>query len=548
MPDQELDPEARGNGTPTSADDGAALSTGAQALGDGRAEHHRIVIIGAGFAGIGAAIKLMQAGFEDFVVLERADDVGGTWQANTYPGCQCDIPSHLYSFSFALNPDWSRAYSMQPEIWDYLRRVAREHGVDRHVRLCCDVTRARWEQSGARWLLQTSAGEISAELLIAGVGPLSQPKWPAIEGLDRFAGTTVHSARWDARHSLSGERVALIGTGASAIQIVPRIQPEASRLLVFQRTAPWVMPHADRPVSRFERLLYRAFPPAQRIARMLLYARQEMIVPFLMRPGKGSVPERVALRHLQSQVPDPQLRAKLTPSYRLGCKRVLLSNDYFPALQQPNVELVTDPIRAVTAKGVLTADGSEHEVDTIVYATGFHVTDMPLTSWLYARDGRTLDEHWQGSPQAYLGTTIAGCPNLFMLVGPNTGLGHNSLVFMIESQLNYVMDCIRHLEGTDTATFEVREDVQREFNDEIQRRLAGSVWNRGGCASWYLDVNGKNTVIWPGSTWPYRQRLRRFDPRDYDLRPRAPALAPRRPARGRPTPHPAATGPRTPSR
>jgi cation diffusion facilitator CzcD-associated flavoprotein CzcO len=504
--------------------DAGAASAGT--LANGRPEHHRIVIIGAGFAGLGAAIKLKQAGIEDLVLLERAGDVGGTWQANTYPGCQCDIPSHLYSFSFALNPDWSRSYSMQPEIWDYLRRVAREHGLDRHMRLGCEVTRAHWEESDERWLLQTSAGEISADLVIAGVGPLSQPKWPAIEGMDKFAGKTMHSARWENGHSLAGERVAVIGTGASAIQIVPRIQPEVSRLLVFQRTAPWLMPHADRRISRFERMLYRAFPPVQRVPRAFLYARQELLVLFLMHPRAGSIPERVALRHLRSQVPDPGLRAKLTPHYGWGCKRVLLSNDYLPALGRTNVGVVTDPIEAITEKGILTADGTEHEVDTIVCATGFHVTDMPLTKWLRARDGRTLDEHWQGSPQAYLGTTIAGCPNLFMLVGPNTGLGHNSLVFMIESQLSYMMDCIRYLERTAAATFEVREDVQREFNDQIQRRLAGSVWNRGGCASWYIDVNGKNTVIWPGSTWPYHRRLRRFDPSKYELRPRAPKVAP----------------------
>ena len=493
---------------------------------NGLPQHHRVAIVGAGFAGIGAAIRLKQDGIDDLVLLERAEDVGGTWQANTYPGCQCDIPSHLYSYSFALNPEWSRTYSLQPEIWAYLRRVAREHDVDRHVRLRCEVSAARWEEGTRRWRLETSHGELSADLLIVGVGQLAEPKLPEIEGVERFAGTTMHSARWDGARALAGKRVAVIGTGASAIQIVPRIQPQVQKLSVFQRTPAWVLPHRDRPISELERALYRALPAAQRVARAIDYARQEFIVPFLMHPRLGAIPQRVALRHLRNQVPDPDLRAKLTPPYRFGCKRILLSSEYLPALQEPNVELVTDPIRAITEKGVLTADGREHELDTIIFATGFHVTDMPLGDWLRARDGRTLQEHWRGSPQAYLGTTVAGCPNLFVLVGPNTGLGHNSIVFMIESQLRYAMDCIGYMERTGAATFEVREQAQRDFNEQIQRQLGGSVWNTGGCASWYIDVNGKNTVIWPGSTWPYRQRLRRFDPQHYDLRPRVPVSSP----------------------
>jgi cation diffusion facilitator CzcD-associated flavoprotein CzcO len=487
---------------------------------NGLPPRHRVVIVGAGFAGIGAAIRLKQDGIDDLVLLERAEDVGGTWQANTYPGAQCDIPSHLYSYSFALNPDWSRTYSLQPEIWDYLRRVAREHDVERHVRLRCEVSAARWDEHTGRWRLQTSDGELSAELLIVGVGQLAEPKLPEIEGIERFAGTTMHSARWDGARALAGERVAVIGTGASGIQMVPRIQPQVRKLSVFQRTPAWVLPHRDRSISELERALYRALPAAQRVARAIDYARQEFLVPFLMHPRLGSIPQRIALAHLRSQVPDPELRAKLTPQYRFGCKRILLSSEYLPALQQPNAELVTEPIRAITEKGVLTADGREHELDTIIFATGFHVTDMPLGDWLHARDGRTLGDHWRGSPQAYLGTTVAGCPNLFVLVGPNTGLGHNSIVFMIESQLRYVMDCIGYMERTGAATFEVREQAQREFNAQIQRQLGGSVWNTGGCASWYIDANGKNTVIWPGSTWPYRQRLRHFDPEHYELRPR----------------------------
>lgn len=527
-------------------------------------DHHRIAIVGAGFSGLGAAIRLKQAGVEDFVVLERTGEVGGTWNVNTYPGCQCDIPSHLYSFSFAPNPGWTRTYSLQPEIWEYLRRVAREHHLDRHIRFHHEVAAARWDEEERLWRIALRKGaageavdgaqdasvgagevsgavseapgavgeageaemcEITAEILIAGPGPLAEPKLPEIEGIETFAGAIFHSAQWDHEHSLKGERVAVIGTGASSIQLVPHIQPEVAKLHVFQRTAPWVVPHRDRPTTRAERLVYRLFPPAQRLVRGLVYASRELFVLTLMHPRRGSLAERAGLKHLRDQVTDPELRERLTPRYRIGCKRTLISNDYYPALQQPNVELVTDPIAAVTPRGIVTADGVQRELDTIVLGTGFHVTDMPVAQWVHGRGGRTLEEVWRGSPQAYLGATVAGFPNLFLLVGPNTGLGHNSIVFMIESQLNYLMDCLAHLDRTGARTFEVRARAQERFNEEVQRKLQGSVWTSGGCVSWYLDEHGRNSTIWPGSTWPYRRRTRRFDPDRYELGHR---LAPER--------------------
>jgi cation diffusion facilitator CzcD-associated flavoprotein CzcO len=484
--------------------------------------HHRIAIVGSGFAGLGAAIRLKQAGVEDFVVLERTGDVGGTWNVNTYPGCQCDIPSHLYSFSFAPNPNWSRTYSPQPEIWEYLRGVCRDHKVDRHIRFHTEVTAARWDEQERLWRLETRTGELTAELLITAPGPLAEPKLPTIEGIETFAGAMFHSAEWNHEHSLLGKRVAAIGTGASAIQFVPRIQPEVSKLHVFQRTPPWVVPRRDRATTRAERLLYRRFPPAQRFVRGFVYAMRELFVPTLMHPHPGSLAERAARKHLREQVPDPGLRAKLLPRYRIGCKRVLISNEWYPTLQQPNVELVTDSVVRVTPRGVLTGDGTEREVDAIVFGTGFHVTDMPLAHWVHGPGGRSLNDVWQGSPQAYLGTTVAGFPNLFLMVGPNTGLGHNSIVFMIESQLNHIMGCLAHLDRTGSSVFEVRPDVQERFNAELQRKLKGSVWTSGGCASWYLDEHGRNSTVWPGSTWTYRQRTRRFDPGDYSLSPRAP--------------------------
>ena len=511
-------------------------------------DHYRVAIVGSGFAGLGAAVKLAQAGIEDFVVLERSDEIGGTWHLNTYPGCQCDIPSHLYSFSFAPNPNWSRTYSRQPEIWAYLRDVSRRHGIDPHVRLRHHVTAARWDDTERAWRIEVrvnthgqagddangSAGaalhdaggdqvivrELIADLLIACAGQLDVPRLPDIEGIDSFAGTIFHSAEWNHSHSLAGERVAVIGTGASAIQFVPHIQPEVARMHVFQRTPPWILPHSDRRTTRAERLLYRSVPLAQRLVRGAVYASRELVVPTLMHPHRGSIAERIARRHLRAQVPDPVLRAKLTPRYMVGCKRTLISNDWYPALQQPGVELVTDAIARIEPGGIVTADGRSRELDTIVLGTGFHVAEMPVGEWVHGRDGRTLADVWrEHGAQAYLGTTVAGFPNLLLMYGPNTNLGHNSIVFMIESQLNYVMDCIAHLDRTGMASFEVRADAQTRYNDELQRRLQGTVWSTGGCSNWYLDEHGRNSTIWPGSTWPYRRRTRHFDPGSYVLSP-----------------------------
>ncbi len=499
-------------------------------------EHHRIAIVGSGFGGLGAAVRLKRAGIDDFVVLERTGDVGGTWNVNTYPGCQCDIPSHLYSFSFAPNPDWSRTYSLQPEIWEYLRKVCKDQGVEPYIRFHEEVTAARWDEDAQLWRIETRPGpmntsgagagngsdpapprELTAEILIAGPGPLAEPKLPEIDGIESFEGRMFHSAQWNHEHSLLGKRVGVIGTGASSIQFVPHIQPEVAKLDVFQRTPPWVVPHRDRPTTRAERLLYKAFPPAQRLVRALIYGSRELFVPTLMHPRAGSLAERAGRKHLREQVPNQELRAKLAPRYRIGCKRTLISNDWYPALQQPNVELVTDAIARVIPSGVVTADGVEHELDTIIFGTGFHVTDMPVAEWVHGRGGLKMSEVWEGSPQAYLGTTVAGFPNMFLLVGPNTGLGHNSIVFMIESQLNYVIDCIAQLDRAGAATFEVKANAQERYNAEVQRKLEGSVWTSGGCVSWYLDEHGRNSTVWPGSTWPFRKRTRKFDPEHYEL-------------------------------
>ena len=480
-----------------------------------------IAILGTGFAGLGMAIRLKQQGEHDFVLLERASDVGGTWRDNTYPGCQCDIPSHLYSFSFAPNPDWSRLFPTQPEIWDYLRRCAERYGVRPHIRFDHEVQGAEWDEAHGFWRVQTPHGEITARVVISGQGGLSEPSLPDIPGIGSFAGTMFHSARWDHDHDLAGKRVAVIGTGASSIQFIPKIQPEVGRLTLFQRTPPWIMPHPDRAVHGWEKRLFRLLPFTQKLFRAGIYAYFESrVFPFTRKPDLMKAGEKIALRHMAKQIPDdPELRRKLTPGYRMGCKRILMSNTYYKALAQPNADVVTDAIAEIGPDHIRTADGTKHEVDTIIFGTGFYVADMPFTQWVRGRGGRTMAEVFDGSPQGYLGTTVAGFPNLFLLTGPNTGLGHNSIVYMLESQFAYVLDALRTMRKRGAGVLEVRPEAQRRFNEEIQSAMKDTVWTTGGCASWYIDRNGLNTTLWPGWTWDYRRRTRSFDPAPYVLSP-----------------------------
>jgi cation diffusion facilitator CzcD-associated flavoprotein CzcO len=482
-----------------------------------------VAVIGSGFSGLGMAIRLREAGIDDFVVLERDSDVGGTWWANTYPGCACDVPSHLYSFSFALNPDWSQTYSTQPEIRDYLRGIVERFDLRRNIRLGHEVTQATWDDEAGYWELETSHGVLRACVLVTGVGPLTEPKIPDLPGLDTFEGPVFHSARWDHDVALDGLRVAAVGTGASAIQFVPAIQPKVSQLHVFQRTAPWVVPHTNRPITPLEKQLYRRVPLAQRLVRGAIYTlRETLVLGFVKRPRLMRIVERAARRHIARQVPEPALREKVTPSYTIGCKRILPSNRWYPALGKPNVELVADGIAEVRPHSVVGADGVERQVDAIVFGTGFHVTDMPIGRRLRGRGGQLLDDLWQGSPRAYLGTAVTGFPNLFMLLGPNTGLGHNSMVYMIESQIAHVMCALGAMRRAGARTVEVRADAQERYNAEVDARMQGTVWNTG-CSSWYLDETGRNATLWPDWTWRFRRRTARFDPADYELGTAAPA-------------------------
>ena len=475
-----------------------------------------MAIVGAGFGGLGAAIRLRQAGFEDIVVLERSSDVGGTWHANSYPGSQCDIPSNLYSFSFALNPDWTHSYPEQPQLQEYLRETAERFGVLDRVRLGCELTDAAWDPDQRRWLVETSNGSLSARVLVAATGMLSEPYTPRLHGLESFAGPAFHSARWDHDADLTGKRVGLVGTGASAIQIGPRIEPSVERLSVFQRTPPWVIPHLDREIGPALRRAYRTLPALQRIARGGIWTLHETVVPgFVIHPALLRGHELLARTHLRRQVPDPELRERLTPQYAIGCKRVLLSSDWYPMLQRPGVELVDSGVAEVRERSVITHDEREHELDALILATGFSPTDPPIARRLRDAGGGLLADSWGGSPEAYLGTTVAGFPNLFLVWGPNLNLGHSSVVYMIESQITYLVGAMEAMRSRGVDTIEVRPEAQREWNEELQRRLGRSVWNAGGCSSWYLDRNGRNSIMWPGFTFGYRNRVRRFDPAAY---------------------------------
>lgn len=478
-------------------------------------EHARVAVIGSGFGGIGTAIRLMQEGIDDFVLLERAHDVGGTWRDNTYPGCECDVQSHLYSFSFAPNPGWTRSFSPQPEIQAYLKRCAEEFGVLPHVRFGHEVRGAEWDAEASLWRIDTSQGPFTAQVLVMASGQLSDPLIPDLPGLEGFRGPAFHSARWDHAFDLAGKRVAVVGTGASAIQLVPAIQPLVEKLYLFQRTPPWIVPRQQRVLGPRRQRLFRRFPALQRAVRGAIYLSREAFVLGFRRPGVMRLAEAVARRHLEKSVADPTLRAKLTPDWRIGCKRILLSNDYLPALAQPNVEVVTEGIAEVRAHSVVSRDGVERAVDVIVFGTGFVPTDPPLAPHVRGRGGRSLAEAWAGSPKAHLGTTVAGFPNLFMLMGPNTGTGHTSVVYIIEAQIEHLLSALRHLDATGAAALEPREEAQEAFVAAIDRRMEGTVWTSGGCRSWYLDRTGRNSALWPDFTWRFRRRVARLDPAEY---------------------------------
>jgi cation diffusion facilitator CzcD-associated flavoprotein CzcO len=480
---------------------------------------NHVVIVGSGFGGLGMAIRLRHAGFHDFTVLERDDGVGGTWRANHYPGAACDVESHLYSFSFEPNPSWSRVFPPQKEILAYLERCADKYDVRGHLRLGTVATSATFDETTGLWTVETNKGErIVARAIVAATGGLSRPAYPQIPGLDRFRGRTFHTARWDDAYPLAGKAVGIIGTGASAIQIVPAIAQEVGTLAVFQRTPPWILPKRDRAIPPEEQERFRKAPTLQRLARYEQYWRHEIAaVGFVKDPRLLKWASTFARRHLDRSVADPALRAKLLPRYTMGCKRVLLSNDYYLALARDHVEVVTEGIREVTPRGVLTADGKERRLDALVLATGFEAAEVVAPFAVRGRGGRDLNDAWRDGAEAFLGITVSGFPNLFLIVGPNTGLGHTSMIFMIESQIAYVESCLTAMRARRLRHVDVRADAQARYNRTLQAKLARTVWSTGGCTSWYRTRDGKNTTLWPGFTFEYRFRTRRWDPLDYEV-------------------------------
>ncbi|OBJ68017.1 NAD(P)/FAD-dependent oxidoreductase [Mycobacterium sp. 1274756.6] len=489
----------------------------------------RVVIIGAGFGGLCTAIRLREQGITDFVVLERESDVGGTWHVNTYPGAQCDVPALLYSFSFAPNVEWSRLYPLQPEIQAYLRECAEKFGVLPHIRFGCDVREARWNEARCRWLVETTDNVIEAQFVVAGFGPFSAPSIPRLKGLEEFAGKAFHSAHWDHEHDLSGERVAVIGTGASAVQFIPKIQPKAAELRVFQRTPIWVAPHPDRPIGSALRRIWRSLPGAQWASRQAIGALFESLVPVLAKhPSLTAGLEWSARGHLRRQVADPVIREKLTPKYKFGCKRPTFSNTYYPALTAPNTRLVTEGIDRIVPEGILTTDGALHEVDTVIFGTGFEITHHPFGNRVIGRGGKTLADLWSGDPQAYLGTVVSGLPNFFVILGPNSA-PYTSAVVTIEAQVNYILDCLSRTAAHDIEAIDVRGGVQRAFNEELDRDLRGSVWATGGCQSYYIGDSGRVISFWPGYAAQFKRRTRRVDLDDFThTRGRSPESVPTR--------------------
>ncbi|CCQ14482.1 putative uncharacterized protein [Rhodococcus sp. AW25M09] len=481
--------------------------------------HVDVAIIGAGFGGLGAAIRLEQEGRGDFLIFERDTAVGGTWHVNTYPGAQCDIPSALYSFSFAPNPEWTRLYPLQPEIEAYLNDCTDRFEIRDRIRFGHEVLDATWNDEQARWMVRTSAGTWSARILIGALGPFSEPSTPSIQGLESFSGSVFHSAKWDHQHSVKGRRLAVIGTGASAVQFVPRLAPEVAHLTLFQRTPTWILPHPDRPISESGRSVLRKFPPAERAMRRMFDLFQEALVPGLIRHRSMLAPLTALGRaHLRRQVKDPVLREKLTPGYEFGCKRPTFSNKFYPALCRENVTVETTGIERIVPEGIITTDGTVHEVDDIVLGTGFTVAGHSGFRRIVGRDGTSLADGWpDGEMSSYRGTTVHGFPNFFMLLGPNSVV-YTSQVVTIEAQVNYVLEALRAMDSGAIAALEVTERAQTEFADYTDEQLAGSVWNSGGCSSYYLSPSGRNVTYWPGSVRNFTRKMSTIELGHYHCR------------------------------
>lgn len=477
-----------------------------------------IAIIGSGFAGIGAAIQLKKAGIDSFTIFERANEIGGTWRDNTYPGAACDVPSHVYAFSFEQKPDWSRTFAESGEIQEYLLGLVEKWKLRSHLRLNTEIVDARFDEAGAKWTLTTDDDScVTARVVISGVGGLVDPSLPDIKGIESFGGEVFHTARWSHEHDLTGRNVAVIGTGASAVQVVPSIAPQVAKLSVYQRTPGWVLPKRDTVYTEAQKQRLARQPFRLRALRFVKYWLSELVGPmvFLDAPRLSAVGQAGSLAHLKASVKDPELRAKLTPNFQFGCKRILISSDYWSSFERENVDLVTEPIEEIRHDGLQTTDGVLHAADVIVLATGFDLglanAPFPITG----RGGKTLDEAWKDGAVAYKGMTVSGFPNWFILMGPNTGPGHTSVLVYTEAQIEHTLRAIQHIRRDDLAFVDVKQEVQDAYNARIQGRMKHMVWSN--CKSWYLNPDGSNHALYPGFAAEYALRTRRFHASEYEL-------------------------------
>ena len=483
-----------------------------------------IAIIGAGFAGLGMAIRLKKAGYNSFVIFERGKEIGGTWRDNTYPGCGCDVASHLYSFSFEPNPNWTRRFSKQPEILEYLKDCVRKNNLEPHLQLNTEIFGVVFNESEGFYTITDSLGkQTTARMVVAGLGPLNRPQIPDFEGLKNFKGEVFHSSNWNHNYDLTGKRVAVIGTGASAIQFVPEIVDKVSKLYLFQRNAPWVIPKPDSEFSGFAKSLFSKLPFIRKTYRGFLYQLNEFIgLSFIGNETVKKIAQFQAEQHLKGQVKDEGLRKKLTPNYRIGCKRILVSDNYYPALQKPQTDVITDKISKITENGIVANDGSEKEVDVIIFGTGFHVAEYPeqfiKNYTIQGLNEENLFQKWTKEGfEAYKGTTINGFPNLMFVLGPNTGLGHNTVVDIMESQINYIMDFYEKLLKKSPKTYlNIKSEVQKEYNEKLQLMFKNTAW-ASGCGSYYINSEGKNTTLYPRLNTEFRKQTLRVDLEEYEV-------------------------------
>lgn len=486
-----------------------------------RAVSPHAVIIGTGFGGLCMAIQLKMAGIHSFTMLEKASNVGGTWRDNTYPGAACDVQSHLYSYSFEPKHDWTRKFGLQAEIRQYMEDCVEKYDLASHIQFNKDVVAANYDDTTHQWVIDTQDGaQLRSNILVTACGQLNRPAFPNIKGMEDFKGKVFHSARWDHDHNLDGESVAVIGTGASAIQFVPQITPRVKQLKLFQRSAAWVLPKADRLFAGWEQSSFKNMPLLDRIYRTMIYWKNESrALAFTRFNALLNVLALQAKYCAKRDIKDPIKRAKVIPDYKIGCKRILISNDWYKAINSDNLDVINDGIDHIEADAIVSKDGSRHAVDTIIYGTGFQATDFLSPINITGHNGVNLNDAWQDGAEAYKGITVSGFPNLFMLYGPNTNLAHNSIVFMIESQVRYVLSCLQALQASNSAAMNVLPDTQSEFVNGVQKRLEGSVW-ASGCTSWYTTASGKNPVNWPGFTFSYRLSTRKVNLNDYQFYPK----------------------------